>query len=167
MAVLVVLAVLVGCGGDDGGSDGSAPDDLPVQVVLGLRRDQSGLEDVARAVNDPSAPEAGIFLGSGEIGARFGASDDDVDAVTSVLDEAGLGGELHASGGLVTVSATVGEAEELLDVAIDERNSSSGGRYVQPAGEPTLPDDLDGTVTEVVGITRHRPRRQVRVDVDR
>ena len=68
-------------GGVDFGQISPGPDDVLVgatpgatvlQLTLGLRRDQSGLEAFARAVSDPTSPEYGQYLSVAELASRFG-----------------------------------------------------------------------------------------------
>lgn len=154
VVVVVVAALLAGCGG--GGGDGSAaPPDDQVEVVLGLRRQQDALADAVWSRADPSDP--GRPLAMAEVAERFGASDDDLSTLRTVLGDAGVDAQVHPSGGFATVSLTVARAESLLGVDLVERTADDGTTYLGPDGTPSVPDGLDGVVTEVVGLTRSVP----------
>ena len=73
---LLVLALVTGCAGSGQAQGEAAPSDASIEVVLGLLRDQPGLERFALDVNDPDSEEYGGFLDVQEIASRFGASDD-------------------------------------------------------------------------------------------
>lgn len=141
---------LVGCTGGGSSSD-SAPTpretDTRVEVVVGLARDQDGLEGEATAVARNERPP----LTLAQVAERYGASS----AVrTRVADELGGRGrrvEIDPTGAFARVQLTANDAQGLFGASW--RTVRDGDLQVsEPTAKPVVPRALEGSVTEVIGV---------------
>lgn len=150
-AVLAAVALAAGCGGTEKGPTGPQLD-----VRLGLARDQTALEKSAFALNDPGSPRYGRFLTLDAIASRFGASGKVRDQVLAFLGEQGLKARVDATGGVVLAPMTTKQATDLFHVRFARRKLEDGSTTIEPRGSPRIPHELQGLVTEVVGLARSK-----------
>lgn len=120
------------------------PDDEPVEVVLGLARDQDGLQ---RYAADGASP----VLSIADISSRFGAAPDVRQRLSDRLGAASL--TFSATGGLARWQTTLGSATSTLGLRWSI-GAQGGERVLEPAGAAAPPEDLRDIVTEVVGLPR-------------
>ena len=150
---LLFLALAAGCAGSGAAQGEAAPSDARIEVVLGLLRDQPGLERFAMDVNDPDSAEYGAFLAVEEIASRFGASDDVKATVREYFDGRAESVVFDAAGGFAVVELKIGEAANVFGTGWNVGTTSDGVAYVQPVELPTVPSELDGQVIEVLSTT--------------
>ncbi|MFE9607642.1 protease pro-enzyme activation domain-containing protein [Streptomyces sp. NPDC006012] len=113
-------------------------------------RDASGLAAYAKAVSDPSSPQYGKYLSAGQAQARFGATEEQVDAVKSWLASAGLT-VTEVTRHYVAVSGDVSAAEKAFGTQL--HNYAKGSRtYRAPTAAASVPAALDGAVLTVTGL---------------
>ncbi len=141
---------------------GAASASHPLTVLLGLRRDDAGLERFAAAVSDPGSPRYGHYLDVPQIARRFGASAATRRAVLRALRRRGLRARIGSTGGWAEVDTTVAGARRLLSTGFAGFRSARGARFVAPTGRPALPADLRGAVTELVGLDDERTVQSAR-----
>lgn len=127
------------------------PEDLPVRIVLGLPRDQEGLEARALAVNTAGSAEFRRFVDDQGI-AGFGASEEATDKAIDALDHLGIAASrvrLDHSHAFLTVDTTAGEAARLgISYALED---TPNGTYAVASGDASrLPGALSASVREVV-----------------
>ena len=154
-------------GGVDFGQISPGPDDVLVgatpgatvlQLTLGLRRDQSGLEAFARAVSDPTSPEYGRYLGVAELASRFGVAAEGWREIDGYFSARDVDLDLDVTGGFALGLMTVEEAQAVFGVGFDSYTDSvtEGGPYtaIFPDGTPSLPAELAPWVDLVRGISQ-------------
>lgn len=148
------MVLLAGCGGSTGAADrtpavpAGIAADQPVELFLGLARDQAGLQEQAARTN-PTAPAGspGGPVALSELARRFGASE----STTASLRQA-------FPAGSVTVSATGGFARLVLPITDAEQRfglswqvtTVDGVTVLTAAGSPQVPAGLRDVVTEVL-----------------
>ncbi|WP_371497465.1 S53 family peptidase [Kitasatospora sp. NBC_00374] len=132
---------------------GAVADSAPATARIYLAgRDASGLEALARAVSDPSAPGYGQFLSADQAAQRFGATPEQVRAVTAWLTSAGLTvGE--STPHYLQVSGSTAALAKALGTSFHSYRSPDGGTRQAPADEVTLPAGVAGSVLAVGGIS--------------
>ena len=122
--------------------------DQPVELFLGLARDQDGLAQLASVTNPAGVPgRSGGPIPLSEVATRFGATDSTRAAVSA-----------YFPGDAITWSATGGFARLVLPIADAQREFGLGWQVVTvgdvevltATGTPTVPDDLRDEVTEVL-----------------
>lgn len=156
-AAAILVAVIAGCtppATTEPAPAGVAADQ-PVELFLGLTRNQDGLQRLA-AVTDPTARPgtAGGPIPLTQVTARFGSSQATRDAVAA-----------HFGAQAVTFSATGAFARLVLPLSDAEREFALGWqvdtvgdiRVLTATGDPTVPDALQGQITEVVPRDRVLP----------
>ncbi|POX39061.1 serine protease [Streptomyces sp. Ru73] len=113
-------------------------------------RDAEGLAAYARAVSDPSSASYGKYLSADRAQARFGATHEQVSAVTHWLTGAGLkvtGTDRRS----ISVTGTAAAAERAF--ATDLHNYRKGGHtYHAPSRTASAPESLHGAVLTVTGL---------------
>ena len=144
--------------------------ELPVVVALGLDRDQAGLQKAAIEVNDPFGDKHGQYLSSEQIATKFGAKKSRIEKVVKYLDDAGTKARAHPTGGLVQAEMTVGKAGDIFGGSYRLVKDDDGTTHLHASGA-TVPGELDGIVTEVVGLNRtikgvSSPLPTIETDVD-
>ncbi|WP_245734278.1 S53 family peptidase [Lentzea jiangxiensis] len=137
---------------------GTADDGQRRQVQIALQlRDKRGAEALARAVSTPGSPLHGKYLTSAQFLDRFGPTQATVDKVSAWLRGKGLVvRDIAANRHFIAVEATNGQLEAAFDTSLSsfKRNAKNGREQVLVAPEKalTLPRELAGVVTAVVGI---------------
>ncbi|WP_329398326.1 S53 family peptidase [Streptomyces melanogenes] len=113
-------------------------------------RDAKGLTAYAAAVSDPSSASYGKFLTAAQTQQRFGATEEQIAAVTSWLKSAGLtvtGSNQH----YVSVSGDVAATEKAFATSL--HNYRKGGRtYRAPVRTASAPGALADAVLTVTGL---------------
>ena len=95
-----------------------------------------------------------------EYEAAHGASQADVDAVTSFAAQHGLTvGEVSRGRRSVELSGTVGAMGDAFGAKLSDYRAMTGVRFHSPEGQLTVPSELDGVVTGVFGLDE-RPQAQ-------
>ncbi|MEV4611874.1 S53 family peptidase [Kitasatospora sp. NPDC049258] len=115
-------------------------------------RDAKGLTDLAKELSDPSSRSYGQYLSADQAKARFGASPEQVAAVTAWLTSAGLTvGE--STPHYLQVSGTSAALAKALGTAIHSYRAPDGSTRRAPAADVTLPAGVAGSVLAVGGIS--------------
>ncbi|GHH74634.1 serine protease [Streptomyces sulfonofaciens] len=113
-------------------------------------RDAQGLAAYARAVSDPDSASYGRFLSAAQAQERFGATDEQVGAVTSWLKGAGFT-VTATTRHYIAVSGDVSAAEKAFGTQL--HNYRKGSRtYRAPQHAATVPASLNGAVLTVTGL---------------
>jgi subtilase family serine protease len=135
--------------------------DAPVShLTISLARSaaQQRAFDALRAAQDnPSSPAYHQWLTPAAIGARFGASDADIAAVTSWLTSQGLTVlRVSSSRTFIEVSGTIRTAEAAFGVELHRYRTGTTTRRA-PDRAPAIPAALAHIVTRVTGLTELTP----------
>ncbi|WP_329465490.1 S53 family peptidase [Streptomyces sp. NBC_01431] len=113
-------------------------------------RDAKGLDAYAAAVSDPHSTSYGKYLSADQTQQRFGATKEQIDAVTKWLKSSGLtvtGSTQH----YISVSGDVAAAQKAF--ATQLRNYRKDGRtYHAPSKNASAPNALAGAVLTVAGL---------------
>ncbi|POX46314.1 protease pro-enzyme activation domain-containing protein [Streptomyces sp. Ru72] len=130
---------------------GATSDSAQVSARVYLAgRDARGLAAYAKAVSDPHSPLYGKYLSAKQTQARFGATKEQVAAVTSWLKASGLK-VTAVTQHYVAVSGDVAAAEKAFGTQL--HNYAKGGRtYRAPSKAATVPESLKGAVLTVTGL---------------
>ncbi|WP_369379428.1 protease pro-enzyme activation domain-containing protein [Streptomyces sp. cg36] len=132
---------------DQGATAGSNRVDARVYLA---GRDAKGLTAYAAAVSDPQSPSYGKYLSAAQTQQRFGATAQQVSAVTSWLKSAGLtvtGSNAH----YISVSGDVAAAEKAFDTRLHDFRK--GNRtYRAPQRTASAPGALADAVLTVTGL---------------
>jgi len=136
---------------------GAAPPSQPLQLVLPLRADLTGLQRFALAVTTPGSPQYGQYEPIARLARRFGASAATRARALGYLRRVGATGvKLDATGLFADATLGTGLAERLFAAPLARFRAQDGSRFVQPAGEAAtnvrIPAPLRGLVTAVVGL---------------
>ncbi|MFB8039413.1 protease pro-enzyme activation domain-containing protein [Streptomyces sp. NPDC056004] len=130
---------------------GATSDSGKVSVRVHLAgRDAKGLAAYAAAVSDPQSASYGKYLSAGQAQARFGATQQQIDQVSTWLKSNGLtvtGTNQH----YVSATGEVAAAEKAFGTQL--RNYRKGGRtYRAPASTASVPAALSDAVLAVSGL---------------
>ncbi|MEU0630117.1 S53 family peptidase [Streptomyces sp. NPDC005989] len=130
---------------------GATSDSGKVSVRVHLAgRDAKGLAAYAAAVSDPQSASYGKYLSAGQAQARFGATQQQIDQVSTWLKSNGLtvtGANQH----YVSATGEVAAAEKAFGTQL--RNYRKGGRtYRAPASTASVPAALSDAVLAVSGL---------------
>lgn len=131
---------------------GPVEDDTVLNILLGLERSQDSLEARIDELHDPASPRYHDFRSVSEIAEEFGAEDSVIESVQEFLENEGITSTVDPTKGFLHCEATAGElnrlfSTELLYYEIDT------GTFIAPSTPPVLPAELDGLVTEVLGLS--------------
>ncbi|MFF3905117.1 protease pro-enzyme activation domain-containing protein [Streptomyces sp. NPDC001848] len=130
---------------------GAAADSAQVNArVYFAGRDARGLAAFAKAVSDPHSPVYGKYLSAKQAQARFGATKEQVAAVTSWLKASGLK-VTAVTQHYVAVSGDVAAAEKAFGTQL--HNYAKGSKtYRAPVKPASVPTSLQGAVLTVTGL---------------
>jgi len=136
---------------------------INVTVSL-LARDGAGLDAFNRSVSDPKSPNYRHFISPNEVGERFGASQQTVDATVAYLKANGLAITLVAGNKMaISAEGTIAQVEKAFGVKLANYqgpNPVGVGNYNfrRPLNKPMVPATLSGSVIDVEGLdTSNRP----------
>jgi len=151
LALVGLLATLVAC--SSGSASPSAPADLVLPLVVGLRRDDAGLAQSALRRSTPKDPQFRQWLTPAEMAAQFGAPVDRAEAVLATLTRAGFTGSLDATGGLLVGQMRAADAAKFFGVRIVQVPAGRSGVLAMPEKALGVPEKLARDVAEVIGLT--------------
>jgi subtilase family serine protease len=133
---LIATATLAAPGPGAGAVDTTAQaHDRRVDLVLGLRRDQRGLNQLAREVSSPASPSYGDYLRPRQLGRRFGATSHVARTVRGFLRRRGIPSRIDATRGFVEALPPAHRARRLFGTA---------------SGHKRVPAKLRGKVRQVL-----------------
>ncbi|WP_078966091.1 S53 family peptidase [Streptomyces sp. WM6378] len=113
-------------------------------------RDAKGLDAYAAAVSDPQSASYGKYLSADQAQQRFGATQEQIDAVTKWLKSSGLtitGSTQH----YISVSGDVAAAQKAFATQLHNYRKS-GRTYHAPSKAASAPNALAGAVLTVTGL---------------
>lgn len=125
---------------------------LSLEVSL-TPRNQDKLAAFIRAVSDPKSSSYKHYLTVAQYAAEYGATDAQVQAVSSYLRSAGLSvGQVTANHLTLSVGGTAAQVEKAFDVSIGTYQTSSRSFYANEAA-PSLPSSIASVVSGVAGLS--------------
>ncbi|MFG2818941.1 protease pro-enzyme activation domain-containing protein [Kitasatospora sp. NPDC048365] len=131
---------------------GAVPDSAPGSARIYLAgRDRDALAALARAVSDPSSPAYGKYLGDADAKDRFGATPEQVAAVTAWVTGAGLTVDAGTSHYL-QVSGTTGALTRAFGTGFRSYRTADG-LHRAPVKDATVPPAAAGAVLAVGGLS--------------
>jgi subtilase family serine protease len=147
------------------GDIGSVPASFPLNnLMLVLKRSpaqQLALEQFLKAQQDPHSALFHQRLTPDEFGARFGATDADVQAISAWLQRHGFQVKgLSRGRNVLRFSATAGAVESNLHTQIHFFNVQ-GERHFSNVSDPQLPSAMAAAVAGIVGLHDFRPKPQL------
>ena len=128
-----------------------APDLNPtITVTLVLRRAAS---DISGDLADEILSGHGPAMTRQEAAAKLGGDPQDFQTVRDFLNANGLGiTSENIAGRTMHVEGTLADMERVFDVRLGYVTVSNSGTYLMPQGPITLPPQLAGIVTAVLGL---------------
>jgi uncharacterized protein (TIGR03437 family) len=145
---------------DVGALDAATPLPAMTLVLRQTAAQQSDLEQFLAAQQDPTSPEYHHWLTPEQYADRFGASSDDIAAITGWLEQHNL----HVTGvgrgrNAVTFAGTAGDVASAMQVSF-HRYAVKGRNYFANTAEPSLPVALQAAVRSIHGLHdfRMQPR---------
>jgi hypothetical protein len=143
---------------------GAVPGDLPLQhLSIALNRSaerQQALEQLLKEQQDPASPNYHRWLSPLEVGAQFGASQHDIDAVSAWLTAQGLHVDNVANSRTrITFSGTAATVGKAFATSMRYYQVSARTRIAN-ADDPQIPAALADVVQSVSGLhaVGHRPQ---------
>jgi subtilase family serine protease len=126
---------------------GPLPASAPLQLTLGLaNRDPAGLDALLAS---------GQHVTPAEYTALFGPDPQAVSHVQSVLNSSGFSASWTPGAALLIASGSVGAADRLFGVRIDQRVGPDGVRFFAPAHAPAIPASLQPAVNGFSGLDNY------------
>jgi kumamolisin len=132
---------------------GSAPANQRITIDLPLAAHEAALERFAMEVATPGTPQYGHDESIAALSRRFGASSAARARVLTVLHRAGATGvRIDVTGLFARATLGVAAVQRLFGTDLGEFRTASAARYVAPSGAVSIPADLRGAVTDVIGL---------------
>jgi len=132
------------------------PTDPMQAITITLSLSGQSPADLVRTIAgiaDPNSPDYHHYLTPDEYAKRFGASAAVQARVEDALRAAGFAVAPYPAGStLVNASGTVGQAEALFGVKLDNYRDADGAVYYAPESGPHLPPAMAGVVISVLGL---------------
>ena len=146
---------------------GLAPDSLPMEnMQLVLKRSpetQAAIETLLREQQDSSSPNYHKWLTSDEFGARFGATDSDLQTISSWLQSHGFAiVNIPAGRGIIQFSGTAGQIRSAFHTSIHSY-MVKGEQHWANSSDPEIPAALADAVVGVNTMHNFRKRPLTRV----
>ncbi|MBR7836460.1 S8/S53 family peptidase [Actinospica durhamensis] len=130
----------------------AASQNLSLEVSL-APRNQAKLAAFIRAVSDPKSSLYKHYLTVAQYAAEYGATDAQVQQVTSYLHSQGLSvGKVTANHLTLAVSGSTAQVEKAFDVSIGTYKTGSHSFYANAAA-PSLPSSIASVVAGVAGLS--------------
>jgi len=132
---------------------GPADPSTTIDVSIWLKlHDRAGLDALAARLYNPSSPDYRHWLKPPEIGARFGPTSAEVEAVRKFFQSHNLSVVTVGAGNLyVRARGALGAVEKAFQVQIDNY-SVGGATYFAPEGDPCVDGAAAGLVRAVSGL---------------
>jgi subtilase family serine protease len=154
---------------------GLVEESLPVRLYLSLQRtpaQQADLDALLAAQQNPKSAMYHKWLTPEQFGARFGASESDIQKVRDWLQSEGFEvTSVPKNKSVINVKTTAAGVRETFHAQLHYWNIE-GGKYVATKNEPQIPTALASLVTGIAGLnqipfhTQHTPVHQERYDAD-
>ena len=137
---------------------GDVPADKQLSVAVSLTPSNSkDLDEFVRQVSDPRSPNYGKYLTPKEFTAKYGASQNQIDQVTSYLRAKGLNVDSVAANHLIVdASGPASAMEQTFGTHLSNRRDAGGQEYYANDSALTLPGNLASAVSDVAGLDNHR-----------
>jgi len=150
---------------------GPVPDDTRIDGVwLLLKRSperQAAFTEYLDELQDPKSPNYHHWLTAGQIGDRFGPSQEDIESVTQWLQSSGFKVNLvYPHRTLIDFSGTVGQLAQAFHTQIHYFDVR-GQRHFANVSDPQIPEALQSIVAGPVSLNNIFPRRRTGKKVSR
>jgi subtilase family serine protease len=155
-AALVVVAALTACSAPSHVADAApllaqpAPRDGKVTFYLSLPGDRAALRAAAKDVADPSSPKYRHFVSIADAGARYGASDADLDRIAASVTSLGLGFFADPSRLFARVNGTVDQWQQALGSPLSVTAGTKASPFTTYTLPSSVPDALQPSGTHLV-----------------
>jgi kumamolisin len=123
-----------------------------LHVVVGMQRNQSGLESYFKQISDPASPNYKQFLSVNAIASQFGASAATQQSLLAYMQGQGITMTTDPTGAFAEGDASIGVLSRVFSAAFSVYSLGGSDTFVALSGVPTLPPALQGVVTEVLGL---------------
>jgi subtilase family serine protease len=133
---------------------GSAAAETPVTIAVHIAlKNSSDLKTLVEAVSSPKSPQYGRYLSNSEFASRFAPAPQDVRAVQSLLEKAGMSDvTVGPLGAYVSAKATVAELRSAFKVS-QNVYTYKGLTLRANAEEPTIPSTLAAKILFIEGLS--------------
>lgn len=133
---------------------GALADSTPVHLVVTLQpRNTADMQAAVEAVSTPGSPLYRHYLSPEQFGARYGASDAEISAVTEGLRALGLRpGPVAANHLSIPVDTTAGQVDRALHTPLHSYTTPQGRAAYANTRAPSLPSTIAGHVRGIVGL---------------
>ena len=143
---------------------GALPDATPLpHLLLQLNRppnQEQAVQQMIDRLHDPSSPDFHHWLSAAEFGARFGLAAQDIQAITSWLEQQGFQvNAVYPNGTLIDFSATAGQIRAAFQTELHRLSIGSETHFANLT-PPQIPAALSGVVAGIVGLHDFKPHRQ-------
>jgi subtilase family serine protease len=147
---------------DLGAVDSSMPLQSITMYFSRSAQQQSDLDALVAAQQNPSSPQYHQWLTPAEFGARFGVADADIAKTQAWLQSEGFTVvSVSPSRNSITFSGTASTVASAFGAPL-HRYSLNGENHIAPSADLSLPSSLAGIVSDVRNLSDFRPRPHVR-----
>jgi subtilase family serine protease len=136
---------------------GKLDDEAIVHLAIGLpMKDRAGLEKQVADLYDPKSPNFHHFLSEDDFAKRYGASEQDYQALINFAKSHGLTvTATYADRLQLSVSGKVSAVNAALHISLTARRRADGSIYYAPDREPSV--DLDTKILHIGGLDNLEP----------
>ncbi|BDI29815.1 hypothetical protein CCAX7_18660 [Capsulimonas corticalis] len=133
---------------------GQVPSSSPVNLALTLPlRNQTALRDLIQRLHNPADPLYGKYLTPAQFASRFSPTPEEYQSAIGFARANGFTvTQQHANRLLLEVSAPAASAETAFGVQLRRYHQANGRVFFAPDREPSLPIDMKGVISNVVGL---------------
>ncbi|HEV2578790.1 MAG TPA: S53 family peptidase [Acidobacteriaceae bacterium] len=147
---------------DAGAVDPATPLQSITMYFSRTSQQQSDLDALIAAQQNPASPQYHQWLTPAEFGSRFGVADADIAKTESWLESQGFTVQsVSPSRNSITFSGTAATAASAFGAPL-HHYSLNGENHIAPSADLTLPSALAGIVADVRGLSDYRPHAHVR-----
>jgi hypothetical protein len=133
-------------------------DSMTLNIGLSAAQ-QTELDTLLAAQQNPKSPQYHQWLTQEEYGARFGLTDSDLSKVTGWLAAQGFTVKgVAPSRNLVTFSGTVSQVDSAFRTQIHQYKLADGTTHISNATDISIPKAFSGVVINVRGLSSFRPK---------
>ncbi|RDS85376.1 S53 family peptidase [Dyella psychrodurans] len=134
---------------------GAAPANQMVHVTLVLKlRNQAALENFIKQTVTPGNPNYQQFLTTSQFAAQYGATDDAIARVQSVLKQQGISSEVLPSHLAIRTSGSLSQYNRLFQTSVHNYVSRENGHsFHKPTSSPQIPSAIADVVDVASGLS--------------
>lgn len=131
---------------------GATSTGLKLQLQIGLKADNSGLQSSVKSHSNPSSSTYGEYPSLSKLASKYGATSSVRNGVVNAFKSQGITASIDVTHLRASATISVGKAQKMFGTKWADYKESSGAIVALPVDTPKLPKGMSGNVDTVAGM---------------